>query len=149
MGRYSLFERADRIVPHDELVATLYLWLLPTHIGLVCLSVTFFAARGLGVLADHGWPMAAWARRGSALVDTALLGAGGALWWVLQFNPLHDLWLGTKLLLLPVYIVMGSMALKRAPTLRMKAGFFVASLVCVAFMASIAVKHHPQGFLAS
>lgn len=134
-------------MPHAELIATLYLWLLPVHIGLVSLSVAFFAARGLGVLADYCWPMALWARRGSALVDTALLGAGGALWWVLQLNPLHDLWLGTKLLLLPVYIVLGSMALKRAPNRRMKAGFFVASLVCVAFMASIAVVHHPLGFM--
>lgn len=135
-------------MPHTEQIATLYLWLLPAHMGLVCLSVTFFAARGLGVLADHCWPMAAWARRGSALVDTALLCAGGGLWWALQFNPLHDRWLGTKLMLLPVYIVLGSMALKRAPTLQMKAGFFVASLVCVAFMASIAVNHHPLGFMA-
>ena len=135
-------------MPHAEQIATLYFWLLPAHIGLVCMSVTFFAARGLGVLADHCWPMAEWARRGSALLDTALLGTGGTLWWVLQFNPLHDLWLGTKLLLLPVYIVLGSMALKRAPTLRMKVGYFIASLVCVAFMASIAVKHHPLGFMA-
>jgi uncharacterized membrane protein SirB2 len=136
-------------MPSPELTAALYPWVLPAHIGLVGISVALFAVRGLGVLAGGAWPMAAWARHGSALIDTALLAAGLALWWLLQLNPLRsDTWLGVKLLLLVPYIVLGSLALKRAPTRVGKALFFVAALACIGLMAGIAVAHHPLGGLA-
>lgn len=136
-------------MPSPELTATLYPWLLPAHVGLVSTSVALFAARGLGVLTGRAWPMSAWARLASALIDTALLTAGATLWWLLQLNPVgNDTWLGVKLVLLIVYIVLGSLALKRAPTRAGKALFFVASLACIGFMASIAVAHHPLGGFA-
>lgn len=136
-------------MPSPELVATLYPWVRPAHIVLVCISVALFAARGLGVLAGRAWPRAAWARHGSALIDTALLAAGATLWWLLQLNPLQgDGWLGLKLVLLIVYIVLGSFALKRAPTRAGKAGFFAAALACIGFMANIAMARHPLGGLA-
>ena len=134
-------------MPQPELIAELYPWVLAAHIALVGTSVALFAARGLGVLAGKAWPMAAWTRHGSALIDTALLAAGCTLWWLLQIHPVQAPWLGSKLLLLPVYIVLGSLALKRAPSRAAKAGFFVAALACIGFMASVAVAHHPLGFL--
>ena len=76
-------------------------------------------------------------------VDVALLSAGSTLWYLLQFNPWHDHWLGAKLvLLLLVYIGVGSYALKRAPARAAKAAFFIAALSCVASMASIALRHN-------
>jgi len=135
-------------MPQPELIAELYPWFLPTHIALVSSSVALFVARGLGVLAGKTWPMAAWVRYGSALIDTTLLAAGCTLWWVLQLNPVQALWLGSKLLLLPVYIVLGSLALKRAPSRAAKAAFLVAALACIGFMASVAVAHHPLGAFA-
>ncbi|MDH4050325.1 MAG: SirB2 family protein [Rubrivivax sp.] len=45
-----------------------------------------------------------------------LLAAGAALWAALQPNPVQQAWLGTKLLLLIVYISLGTMALRRART---------------------------------
>lgn len=131
-------------MPQPEIIAELYPWVLPAHIAFVGTSVALFAARGLGVLAGKAWPMAA---HGSALIDTALLAARCTLWWLLQLHPVLAQWLGTKLLLLPVYIVLGSLALKRAPSRAAKAGFFVAALACIGFMASVAVAHHPLGFL--
>ena len=88
---------------------------------------------------------AAW-RRLSVLIDVGLLSAGITLWALLRFHPWHDSWLGSKLVLLVVYILLGSFALKRAPTRAAKAGCFVAALACVAFMASIALNHDPLGW---
>jgi len=48
--------------------------------------------------------------------------------------------------LLLVHIGLGSFALKRVLTQAAKAAFFVAALKCMAFMASIAVRHHPLGW---
>lgn len=133
---------------HPDTLAWAYPLTFWAHIALVTASVSLFAARGLGVLSDHAWPMQAGWRGLSVWVDVALLGAGGTLWFMLQFNPLVDLWLGAKLVLLMVYVVLGSYALKRAPNRAMKALCFVAALACIAFMASIAIHHNPLGWWA-
>ncbi len=131
---------------NPETIARVYPLALYAHIAFVIASVTLFAARGLGVLTGQAWPMRQVWRGVSVWVDVALLSAGGTLWYLLQFNPWHDHWLGAKLVLLVVYIGLGTYALKRAPTRAAKAAFFVAALSCVAFMASIAVLHHPLGW---
>ena len=136
-------------MPSPELVAAIYPWLLPLHITLVTLSVSLFALRGVGVLAGQAWPMAGWARGLAPVIDSLLLLAGGTLWWLLQLNPTQNHWLLAKLVLLIVYIVLGTLALKRAPTRGAKALCFVAALAVVGFMASIAVAHHPLGLFAS
>lgn len=135
-------------MPSPELVAAIYPWLRPLHIALVTLSVTLFALRGLGVLAGQAWPMAGWARGLAPVIDSLLLLAGGTLWWLLQLHPTQDRWLLVKLVLLIVYIVLGTLALKRAPTRGAQALCFVAALVVVGFMVSIAVAHHPLGWFA-
>lgn len=129
-------------------VSTVYPFAFWTHVALVIASVGLFAARGLGVLTRQGWPMRAGWRRLSMGIDTALLCAGGTLWFLLQLNPLHDTWLGTKLVLLFVYIALGTMALKRAPTRAAQALCFLVALACVAFMASVAIHHDPWGWWA-
>lgn len=136
-------------MPTPELVAAIYPWLLPLHITLVTLSVALFTVRGLGVLAGQAWPMAGWARGLAPVIDSLLLLAGGTLWWLLQLNPTQNHWLLAKLMLLIVYIVLGTLALKRAPTRASKALCFIAALAVVGFMASIAMARHPLGLFAS
>jgi uncharacterized membrane protein SirB2 len=129
-------------------IAWTYPLLLKTHLALVVGSVGVFAVRGVGVLQGQGWPLSPGWRRLSVVLDSALLAAGASLWWLLQLNPLHTPWLGLKLALLLVYIVLGSMALRRAPSPRARALFLLAALLCVAFMASIALARHPLGWWA-
>ena len=131
---------------NPETIARVYPFALYAHIAFVIASVTLFVARGLGVLTGQAWPMRQVWRGVSVWVDVALLSAGSTLWYLLQFNPWHDHWLGAKLVLLLIYIGLGSYALKRAPTRAAKAAFFVAALGCVAFMASIALRHNPLGW---
>lgn len=118
------------------------------HISLVAASVSLFTLRGIGVLAGHAWPMLKGWRGLSVVLDSALLMAGATLWWLLQLNPAHDTWLAAKLCLLVAYIVLGSFALKRASTAWGRAMCFLAALACVSLMASIAVLHHPLGWLS-
>lgn len=111
------------------------------HMALAAISVALFAARGVGVLAGGRWPMTALVRRTSVAIDTLLIGAGGSLWWMLSLHPLRQHWLGVKLLLILAYIVMGSLALKRAPTRATKAVAFAVALACVASVAVLALTH--------
>lgn len=119
------------------------------HIGLVIVSGSLFLARGVAVLRGASWPMAAAVRRLSYGIDTVLLAAALTLMHILQLNPLQVAWLGTKILLLLLYIVLGSMALKRAKTPIGKASYLVAALLCLTFMFSVARAHSPWGFFAA
>lgn len=115
------------------------------HIGLALLSVALFTLRGLGVLAGARWPMRGAVRAASVLFDTLLLAAGVTLAVLLQVS---QAWLPVKLGLLVLYIVLGGLALKRAPTRAAKAACFVAALLCVGLLVSVARSHHPLGVFA-
>jgi uncharacterized membrane protein SirB2 len=110
-------------------------------------SALLFVARGVGVLAGGAWPMRALVRRASVAIDTALLAAALALWAMLGLNPVRDAWLGSKLALLLVYIVLGTFALKRARTTRARLACFVLALAVLATMASVALTRNPCGWL--
>ena len=120
-----------------------YPQLRQVHVGLATASVTLFVARGLGVLAGAAWPMGAAPRVLSVLIDTLLLSAGGTLWWLLGLRPDRDHWLAVKLVLIVGYIVIGSFALKRAPTRGGKGLAFAASLACIAAVVAIALSRDP------
>lgn len=116
--------------------------------GLVFTSGALFAARGIGVLRGSPWSMLPAVRRLSYCIDTALLGAALLLLYILGLNPFAVAWLSAKIVLLLVYIVLGTLALKRARTPRARALFFVASLACYGLMLSVARAHHPLGIFA-
>ncbi|GAB4036430.1 MAG: hypothetical protein Fur0014_03030 [Rubrivivax sp.] len=128
--------------------STWYLPLRHAHLTLVSLSVALFAARGLGVLARQAWPLGRGPRIGSVLVDTLLLGTGALLWHLLGLNPAVQTWLGVKLGLLLVYIVLGSIALRRGRTPAVRALAYAGALATVATMVGIAIAHHPAGWFA-
>lgn len=119
-----------------------------THIGLVLTSGALFASRGLAVLLGARWAMAPLVRRLSYSLDTALLGAALLLLIILDINPFVVAWLSTKIGLLLLYIVLGTLALKRAPTKPLRVVSLVAALLCYSFMLSVALAHHPLGVFA-
>ena len=127
-------------------------WFAPiklAHMVLVLASGSLFAARGIGVLSGRRWAMAVPVRRASVAIDTLLLAAGATLWALLALNPLRDTWLGAKLLALPVYIVLGSFALKRGRTPGQRAFFYGAALAVFVYIATVAVRHDPSAGLAT
>ncbi len=117
------------------------------HIALVAVSGLLFAARGAAVLTGQDWATRRPWRWLSYGIDTLLLSAGVTLWVILSLSPVQSPWLGTKLTLLVLYIVLGSLALKRAPTPAIRRLSFAAALCVYLFMASVAVAHHPQGIV--
>jgi uncharacterized membrane protein SirB2 len=129
-----------------SLLATLYPGLLHAHIGLVLLTGGYFALRWLAVLAGARWPLQRLWRTLSMVIDSALLLAGATLWWLLQIHPVQQPWLGTKLGLLLVYIVLGTFALKRGRTRGHKLVFGVLALGVLGFMVSVAQARHPLGW---
>ena len=130
-------------------LAELYLPIKHAHVSLVVASGALFALRGAAVLAGQRWAMARPLRMTSYVIDTLLLSAGVLLWVLLSLQPLRDAWLGTKLALLVVYVVLGSIALKRGRTPGTRAAGYAAALATFLFMVTVARAHDPLGVFAA
>lgn len=118
------------------------------HILAVLASGGLFLLRGVAVQAGARWAMAAPLRWLSYAIDTALLTAAMMLLTILPGALYSNGWLAVKLVLLVVYVVLGSMALKRGRTPRSRLVCFIAALAVYAAMLGIARSHHPLGPLA-
>jgi uncharacterized membrane protein SirB2 len=118
------------------------------HVGAVILSGALFLARGTLVLAGRqARVMAAPVRYLSYSIDTILLLAALLLVAILPAATWGNGWLWTKLLLLPVYVALGWLALHKAATRAARFGFLAVAVLIYVFMASIARAHHPLGWL--
>ncbi|MEO6139105.1 MAG: SirB2 family protein [Luteimonas sp.] len=115
------------------------------HIACVLASGSLFAIRGAAVLSGARWPLALPVRWLSYAIDTTLLTAALMLLTILPWAIFANGWLATKLVLIVVYVVLATFALRRARTRRARAGFYIAALLTFAFVISIAVAHHPLG----
>lgn len=116
------------------------------HIAAVLISGFLFLFRGAALHAGQGWAMAAPLRYLSYTVDTVLLTAALMLATVLHQYPFVHGWLTTKVVLLVVYIVLGTYALKRGSTRNVRIACWVAALLVYGFIISVARAHHPAGF---
>ena len=119
------------------------------HIASVLLSGALFALRGaLAVSGRQALALAAPLRYFSYTNDTILLTAALMLVSVLPSALFANGWLTAKLVLLVVYIGLGSLALKRARSPRTRLLCYLAALAVFASLFSIARAHHPAGFAA-
>ena len=118
------------------------------HIACVLASGALFALRGLLVQAGHAgaaqWAPVRWL---SYAIDTTLLTAALMLVSILPGALFANGWLTTKLVLLVVYVVLATLALKRARTPRARRVFFIAALLTYLYMLGVARMHHPLGWL--
>ncbi len=116
------------------------------HIGCVTFSGTLFAARGLLRIANIAAANHRARRLLSYTVDTLLLVAAVLLTLILHQYPFVNAWLTTKLLLLIVYIGLGTIALKRARTTTGRSAALFAALATFAYIIGVAIAHQPAGW---
>jgi len=126
-----------------------YLQIKWVHVAAVITSGSLFALRGAGTLAGARWPMWAPLRFLTYTVDTVLLTAALMLITILHQYPFVQAWLTAKVCLLVVYIGLGTFALKRGRTPRVRAACYAAALAVFLFIVSIARAHHPLGIFAA
>ena len=124
-----------------------YMPIKMVHIIAVLCSGSLFFLRGLMLLIGNKLAMAAPVRYLSYSIDTVLLTAALMLATMLPSAMFANGWLLEKIVLLVVYIVLGSFALKRGRDKKSRIWFFVAAVSVYAFMFSVARAHHPLGFL--
>lgn len=116
------------------------------HILAVIASGSLFFLRGLAVRGGRsGWALAPPVRYLSIAIDTALLTAALMLFTILPSAVFANGWLATKLVLLPVYVGLGWLALRRTAEGPRQLAFFAGALLAYGFMFAIARTHDPLG----
>jgi uncharacterized membrane protein SirB2 len=118
------------------------------HVLCVLLSGSLFALRGTLVVAGHNG-IARWApvRYLGYSIDTTLLTAALMLLTILPGAVFANGWLTTKLVLLVVYVVLGTLALNRARSCRAQTICLALALGTYISMLGVARMHHPLGWL--
>ncbi|MEX0957701.1 MAG: SirB2 family protein [Burkholderiales bacterium] len=114
-------------------------WTLRTlHLGAVVASLALFFLRGLWMMALPEKLQRRWVRVVPHLVDTVLLASAIGLAWLTAQYPWQQPWLAAKIVALVAYVVLGSVALKRGRTLRVRAIAFVAALGTFGYIVAVA-----------
>jgi uncharacterized membrane protein SirB2 len=128
---------------------TFYPQILMVHISAVLLSGgLFFTRAAASNIFGAPWIMAAPLRYLSYSIDTVLLTAALMLMTVTHQYPFVDAWLTTKVVLLVVYVLLGSFALKRARDRTSRLLCSAAAVAIFAFVISVALTHNPLGIFA-
>ncbi len=115
------------------------------HVAAAFASGGLFFLRGLAVQAGAGWAMAAPVRYLSYTIDTVLLTAALMLVTILPGELYANGWLAVKLTLLVGYILLGTFALKRGRTPRVRLLCFIGAVATFAWIVAVARAHHPLG----
>jgi uncharacterized membrane protein SirB2 len=118
------------------------------HVISVLLSGSLFALRGLLMLGRSQLANHVALRCLSYAIDTILLSSALMLVSILHAYPFVQHWLTVKVLLLVVYILLGTLALKRGRTRAVQVAAYFAALFVFAFIISVARTHDPWGMLA-
>lgn len=124
-----------------------YALLKSAHVALALLSLAGFALRGYWMLRASPLLKRRLTRVLPHVVDTLLLASGVALAVWTRLNPAHQPWLAAKLTALVVYIVLGTLALKRGRTLRVRVAALAGALAVFGYMLAVAIRHDPVPYL--
>lgn len=120
------------------------------HVAAVIASGSLLLLRGLFVqVGRQGWALAVPLRYLSYTIDTTLLTAALMLVSILPLASFSNGWLVTKLLLLPVYVCLGWLALRREGMPGTGAAFLAGAMLVYALMLAIARTHDPLGGLGA
>ena len=108
------------------------------HIATVVITIGFFMVRAAWMLDVSPLLGRRWVRVVPHVIDTLLFFSGVALVALTQRYPLPG-WLIAKLTGLVVYIVLGSLALRRAPTEALRVVSLAGALLAVSYVVMVAL----------
>jgi len=113
------------------------------HVTLAAVSLLGFVARGVLALRGSGVLARRWVRVAPHVIDTLLLATGVIMAVRYSISPAAQPWLAAKLAAIVAYIVLGSLALKRARTPRGRAAAFAGALAMFGYVVAVALTRNP------
>jgi uncharacterized membrane protein SirB2 len=127
---------------------TLYEALKWVHVGCVIASGAGFVARGALMLAGSPLLEARIVRVAPHVIDTVLLASAVTMAVLAQLSLLAHPWLAAKIVALLVYIVLGSLALRRARTRALRIGALAGAVLAFGYIVGVALTRDPLSWLA-
>lgn len=112
------------------------------HVACVAISYTLFCVRGVWMMVDSPRLRARWVRVTPHVVDTLLLAAAIGLAISIRQYPGSHAWLTAKVVALFVYIALGTIALKRGRTLRIRTAAWGASHAVFWYLVAVALTRN-------
>ncbi|HEX7155843.1 MAG TPA: SirB2 family protein [Burkholderiaceae bacterium] len=113
------------------------------HVGCVALTGAGFLARSALALAGSPVLRTRLVQVLPHVIDTVLLASAIALAVTLRLSPLEQPWLMAKILALPLYVVCGSLALRRGKSRAVRAIAMLAAISIYTYIVSAAITHSP------
>ena len=120
-----------------------YFALKSVHVGAVIISFSLFFLRGLWMMADPGKLDARWVRVVPHVIDTILLVSAIALAAMTAQYPFVQSWLTAKVIALLVYILLGTVAIRRGRTRRVRIVAWILALTVFGYMVAVARARVP------
>lgn len=115
-----------------------YLLIKFVHMSCAMLSAAGFTLRGYWMVTESSLLQSKPSRILPHIIDTLLLVSAIALVVMSRQYPIVVGWVTIKIVLLVMYIVLGTLALKRGKTKQQRIVFLVASLITVAAIFAVA-----------
>jgi len=113
------------------------------HLGSILLSYALFVLRGIWMLQSSAILRQRWTRIVPHIIDTVLLLSAITLAYQLSLSPLSTPWLMAKIIALLLYIVLGTIAIKRGKTLKIRLTAWLAAQLVFIYIVSVALSHNP------
>ena len=120
-----------------------YMVLKYTHVTAVIASFALFFLRGLWMMAAPGNLATRWVQVVPHVIDTVLLVSAVALAAMTGQYPFVQPWLTAKVLALPVYILLGSVALRYGRSRRVRIVAWILALLVFGYMVAVARARVP------
>ena len=116
------------------------------HVVAAAVSYALFFLRGVWMMADSPRLKQCWVRVVPHVNDTLLLAAAIWLALVIHQYPGTHAWLTAKVAGLVVYIVLGTVALKRGKTRRVRIAAWMAAQAVFLYIVAVALTHNALPF---
>ena len=116
-----------------------YIILKHIHLSFVALTFISFSVRGFWMLSESALLQKKWVSIAPHIIDTTLLSSAIALAVMLQISPLEQTWLLAKIIGLLVYILLGTFALKRGKTKKVRVSAFILALLTFGYIVKVAL----------
>lgn len=126
----------------------LYLILKYAHMVAAVTSISGFMLRGYWMLVDSKKLQQPVARIAPHIIDTVFFLAGIGLIWLLHLEPLKQPWLIAKFTGLIVYVLLGTLAIRRGPTKQIRTIALVGAVAVFAYIVGVALTRSPLSWLS-
>ena len=124
-----------------------YLLIKSLHLITAIATISGFILRGYWMMTQSDKLALKLTRIAPHIIDTLFLLSGIAMVWMLQMNAFSQPWLLAKFAGLIAYIVVGTIAIKRGPTMQIRIIAFVGAVALFVYIVGVALTKSPVSWL--